>query len=144
MIKGVTMITSERPRSERGSTRRSTENPFSSSWISDIASVGQQHIALAAHRLQVSRKLRIGFDLAPETGHLHVYRSALPSRFGEVFPAERRSRGERQRSQQSCLGGGEANRNARAGQELPLDLEDAIAKTDGPRQGRGAWLQYAP
>src|SRR6056297_1709187 len=35
-------------------------------------SVGGEHIALAAHGLQVARLFRVGLDLAAEAGDLHV------------------------------------------------------------------------
>ena len=40
-------------------------------------SIGSQHISFTAHRLQITRLLGIGFDLAAQAGDLNVHRAFL-------------------------------------------------------------------
>src|SRR5688500_8090962 len=69
---GRTMISSDRPHSEVGRRRFSTraQTPAGSRRIG--GSVRGQHVADAAHGLEIARVLRIGFELAAQTGDLDV------------------------------------------------------------------------
>src|SRR5690348_16667278 len=88
-ISGVTMISSERPNSVRGSIRFSHPGrapaapkraagtgvrPAASAGggAAVKVSIGLEDIAGTAHGLQVTREFRVALDLAPQPGHLHV------------------------------------------------------------------------
>src|SRR3972149_3759802 len=86
------MISSDRPSSERGRTRliRARNRRIAGAGAVGgapranrvgvavtitgpaTASIRLQHVAAPAHRLQIARKARVGLDLAPQPGHLHV------------------------------------------------------------------------
>src|SRR6266702_8511078 len=63
---GATMMISERPNSPRGKKCLS---------VKPSATIGNEHIANPAYRLQVQRQLGVFLDLAAQARHLHVDRT---------------------------------------------------------------------
>src|SRR6185437_11892850 len=68
---GVMMMRSERPNSPRGNRRFSTRKGWSCA-IALRHAIRHEHVANAAHGLNVERQLRVFLDLAPQPRHLHI------------------------------------------------------------------------
>src|ERR1043166_303030 len=104
-MSGVTMISSERPNSVRGSSRLYQRGSCTARRASAIgsapsrpavpgASIGLEDIADAPDGLQITREFRIAFYLAPEPRHLHVDRAHVAAELrllGEALSADGRA-----------------------------------------------------
>src|SRR5690554_6600539 len=123
MISGVTMIISDRPSSERGRMRLISV-PFRAR--RRAALVGPEDIALSADGLQIARRARIGFDLAPEARDLDVDGARGEPGAGldrELVAAHRLARPRGQRLEQPGLRSGQADRPVAAIQRLAPQVE---------------------
>src|SRR6188472_2812672 len=72
-----------------------------------------ERIAGAAYGLEIARKARVGFDLAPQPRHLHVDIADIAAelrRLRQVLARHRFAGARRQARQQPCLGGGQVHR----------------------------------
>src|SRR5690349_2930385 len=154
-INGVTMISSERPNSVRGSIRlshpgrlagarraagaRSYASPEAAgrsvlaAAAAARASIGLEDIAGTAHGLQVAREFRIALDLAPQSCHLHVDRAHVSAELrllGQDLAGDGFTRAPRQHGHQRDLRSGEVDQFAAAEQLAALDVEPARTEAD--------------
>src|SRR5437868_3609029 len=120
------MITSERPNRLSGSRRLNG------------MSVDPEHVALAAHGLQIAREFRVRLDLTPKPGDLHVHGSEADAAVavGQVLAAEDLARAAGEGLQQAGLGLGQPERRLALHELAPLRVEAIGAEAQLGRRRR--------
>src|SRR5580658_7876135 len=147
---GSTMMMSERPKSERGSTRlnqRRWLSPGAAGWRGHAAagrSIGLEDIAGAAHGLQIAREFGIALDLAAQPRHLDVdgpHIAAELRLLRERLARHGLAGAARQRQKQRHLGGGQMHELAAAIELAASQIEAEGAEAE--LAGDGARLRHA-
>src|SRR3954468_10778961 len=89
-------------------------------------SLGLEGISGAAHGLQIERIARIRFDLASQTGHLHIDIADVAAERGglrQILARDRLAGGCGERGEQPCLGACQMHELVAAKQLVAVEIE---------------------